>query len=148
MNWGKGIFITFVLFAALMTTMAVISMRQEVGLVAPDYYKQEIAYQDQIDRINNYNQLAEKPRVSVDRISSDVVLSFPKSMSSSIQKGELKLYRPSTTGVDQVYKLELDEAGEQRINISQSLKGRWKVMLYWESNKNSIQYYNEVAINL
>ena len=146
MNWGKGIFITFIIFAGIMTTMVVISMRQEVGLVAPDYYKQEIAYQDQIDRMNNYNQLTEKPSVSVDRTTSEVVVSFPKSQINLIEGGEIQLFRSSQTGLDQSFELKLDELGEQRIKVSQFLKGKWKVKLFWKGNTE--EYYNEVTINL
>ncbi len=148
MNWGKGIIISFIIFAGILTVMVVISMKEEVGLVAPDYYKQEITYQDQIDRMNNYNQLVEKPRVRIDRVSNEIVLNFPMSMTSSIENGEVHLFRPSTAKLDQKYTIKLGEAGEQRINISQLIKGRWKVKLYWESSSNSLQYYNEVAINL
>lgn len=146
MNWGKGIIVTFILFAALVITMAVISMKQEVGLVAPDYYKQEIAYQDQIDRINNYNALKEKPVVKIDRSRREVVLKFPESSAALIQSGELQLFRPSKTGIDQTHRIRLNEKGEQRINVSQYLKGRWKVKLSWEMN--AIGYYNEIAINI
>ena len=148
MDWGKRIIIAFVVFVGLVTIMVTICMQQEVGLVASDYYKQEMVYQDQIDRINNYQHLTDKPSISVDRNSSEVMLKFPQSLISYIQNGEIEFFRPSSTDLDQTYILQLDESGEQRISISEFLKGRWKVKLYWQSNTNFRQYYNEVAINL
>jgi hypothetical protein len=146
MNWGKGIFVTFIIFTGILVTMVVISMKQEVGLVAPDYYKQEIAYQKQIDRINNYNSLTEKPMVSVDRSSNDLVLKFSESGMKSVKSGEVHLFRPSHTGADQKHLLKLNDNGEQRINISQLLRGRWKVNLSWQGNTK--EYYDELSINL
>lgn len=145
MNWGKGIIITFVLFAALLTTMAVISMRQEVGLVAPDYYKQEIAYQDQIDRINNYGKLIEKPDISLDDDRNNVLVRFPAAMRSANLKGVVHLYRSSTSKLDQKYDLLLDAYGEQRINIEGLISGIWKVKLKWNDGRQA--YYTEVIIN-
>lgn len=146
MNWGKGIIITFIIFAGILTTMVVISMKQEVGLVAPDYYKQEIAYQEQIDRVNNYSQLEEKPSLSVDRNDLDVVIAFSKGQFQSITSGEVLLFRPSHMGLDELHKLKLDSKGEHRINVSQLLKGRWKVKFSWQMNDK--EYYNETSINL
>ena len=146
MNWGKGIIIAFIIFAGLVITMVIISMKQEVGLVAPDYYKQEIAYQDQIDRINNYETLKEKPVIRIDRNTRQLVLKFPQLLRTSMQNGRLELFRPSTSRVDEKYPLQLNEDGEQRINVSNLLRGRWKVKLFWETH--SLEYYNEVAINL
>ena len=146
MNWGKGITVTFIIFAGLVTTMVVISMKQEVGLVATDYYKQEIAYQEQIDRINNYNVLEEKPSVTVDGRNSEVVLKFPKEITDTMLKGEFQLFRPSKMGVDKMYLLQLDDSGVQRVNVANFLKGRWKVKLNWSTN--SKQYYHEYSIIL
>jgi len=146
MNWGKGIIVTFIVFAGIVTTMVVISMKQEVGLVAPDYYKQEIAYQGQIDRIKNFNLLVEKPSVNVDRTTYEVVIVFPEAQLQLIRSGEVQLFRPSHTGLDQLYELKLDSHGEQRIKVSQLLKGMWKVKLSWKGNHE--EYYNETIINL
>jgi len=148
MNWGKGIVLSFVLFLCVIVTMVVISMRQEVGLVAPDYYKQEIAYQDQIDRMNNYNQLAEKPSITIDRANQHLVVNFPPSLTSQVSKGEIQIFRPSTTGIDKKLELSLDSNGEQRIDLNQMLKGRWKAKLFWQGDSEEQQYYNETAINI
>jgi len=74
MNWGTGIVIAFVCFAGVLATIVTISMKQDVGLVAKDYYKQEIAYQDQIDRKTNYNQLERKPVIKLDASKNHIEL--------------------------------------------------------------------------
>jgi hypothetical protein len=146
MNWGKGIIVTFIVFAGIVTTMVVISMKQEVGLVAPDYYKQELAYQEQINRINNFNQLVEKPTILVDRATSEIVIEFPEANVNTITAGQVQLFRPSETGMDQLYELTLGGNGEQRILVSKLLKGRWKVKLSWQEDE--VGYFNERSINL
>ena len=53
MNWGHKIVMTFIVFAAIIISMVVISMRQDVSLVAADYYKQELAYTEQMNKLEN-----------------------------------------------------------------------------------------------
>ena len=65
MNWGTKIVFSFIAFAGLIITMVVISMRQDVSLVAKDYYVQEIAYQDQIDKIQNQKALESEPTIKL-----------------------------------------------------------------------------------
>ena len=71
MNWGTKITLSFIAFVGIIITMVVISMRQDISLVAKDYYVQEIAYQDQIDRIRNNHDLGEfKTEVTARRTRS------------------------------------------------------------------------------
>ena len=57
MNWGTRIIIMYVGFVALIITLVVVSMRQQVDLVTPDYYAKELKYQTNIDKTKNYNEL-------------------------------------------------------------------------------------------
>ena len=44
MNWGTWIALSFVLFALFIGALVVVCVRQDINLVALDYYKQEIDY--------------------------------------------------------------------------------------------------------
>ena len=66
MNWGKGIAIALVAFIGFIVTLGVILMRQNVDLVAEDYYQQEIDYETQISAESNAKKLEEKPSFSQD----------------------------------------------------------------------------------
>ena len=59
MNWGKSIILAFVLFAGFIATLVVVCVREDISLVSKDYYKEELLYQDQIQRLNNASQLKE-----------------------------------------------------------------------------------------
>ena len=65
MNWGNWIAVSFVCFALFIGTLVVICVRQDISLVAPDYYKQELNYQKQIDRNQNTMNFTVKPEISV-----------------------------------------------------------------------------------
>ncbi|MFY0628526.1 MAG: FixH family protein [Reichenbachiella sp.] len=144
MNWGNSIILTFFIFAAIIITMVTISMRQDVNLVEKNYYEEEIAYQDQIDRINNFNELKEKP--SIRKKGKQLVVTFPEVLISSISKGQIQLYRPSTSKLDRRIKIALTDQGNQTISLQGMEKGLWKVKLRWNSTKK--EYFNSQSIVL
>jgi len=62
-NWGKGIFLTFIIFFSGIALIIIFPFNQKVDLVTENYYKEELLYQDQINKINRTNNLSEKIRV-------------------------------------------------------------------------------------
>ena len=146
MNWGKGIVLAFIFFAIVIGSMVVISMKQDVNLVAPDYYKQEIAYQDQIERTENFNKLTVKP-VLKKETSSVLLVDFPDKLTSNFKSGELILFRPSTSKLDKKIVIELDKNGQLRIPIDKMKKGVWRIKISWKGS-DSIEYYNESILHI
>jgi hypothetical protein len=121
--------------------MVVISMNQDINLVSKDYYKQEIEYEDQIQRIRNTQALEEAPEITLDRMGLSIIISFPEGLVSEDLNGYVHLFRPSDSSLDKKYRLELDGSGSQIISISGHLKGLWKVKLLWGSKGS--EYYLE-----
>jgi len=135
MNWGKSIVVVFVIFVGIMATLVTISMRQDVSLVSKDYYVEELAYQDQIERINNKNLMEEKPEI---RKAGEVIileLNVPKSI------GSVHFFRPSNAKFDKKYKLAINQSGIQVFKSTDFEKGFWKVKINWE--KDGKEYYSE-----
>ena len=143
MNWGHMITISFVVFAAIIITMVTISMKQDVNLVAQDYYEEELAYQDQIDRINNFASLATKPTII--QTSGAINLTFPEELAQSMANGTIHLFRPSDSAVDQKHPLALDKTGNQVITLTNIQKGLWKLKLGWTTT-SGLQYYHEQSV--
>lgn len=144
MNWGKSIILAFVLFAGLIITMVVMSMQYDVNLVAPDYYEEELAYQDQIDRITNFENLAVKP--VFDKTSNQIILTFPAEIAVNIKDGEILFFRPSDHKVDRKFELKLDDNHKQVFASSILSKGLWKAKLKWSNG--SKEYFTEQTIVL
>ncbi len=140
MNWGNGITITLILFVGLIATLVAISMRQNIGLVAEDYYVQELAYQDQMDRIENGNNLSNKAHIEIDVEVGTMRLSIP----DNNLIGEVHFFRPSDAKLDKKYKLQLDKDGLQVFNIKDFKKGFWKVKINWSSDGK--EYYSEQSV--
>lgn len=144
MNWGVGIVLAFFGFTSLIVTLVVISMRQDVNLVARDYYQQEIAYQDQIDRMNNYRMLKTKPSIIHDQSSQKLLLDFTNSIANDRISGSILIFRPSGTAQDRRLTLDLDTEGDQLMDLSGLQKGKWKFQLTWSYEQK--EYYHEKII--
>ena len=141
MNWGARIVLSFVVFAILIFTMVFISMKQDINLVSTDYYKQEIAYEDQIQRERNTRSLAVSPEIKFENTSQQVIITFPEELATQVKDGYIHLFRPSDSALDKKYKLELNNKGVQSISVLDNLRGLWKIKLYWEDNAK--EYYYE-----
>jgi len=143
MNWGNKIVLAFVGFVAILVTMVYISVSTEFNLVEEDYYNQELAYEEQIQRIKNHNALAEKPTFNVDRSNFLVQLAFPEALVNEMVDGTLLFYRSSTARFDKELPMKFDADGKLSIDISKFPIGAWKLKMSW-SDKDK-EYYKEIA---
>lgn len=144
MNWGKGIVLAFALFIGVIATLVTISMREDVSLVAKDYYVQELAYQDQITRIHNTRQLGDaKPKISYDRGRQVLQLSLNE---QAVINGNLKLFRPSNAQQDREFVLNPNGGFNHTFDTSDLIPGLYKARLYWEQNGKPC--YMEKIINI
>ncbi len=139
MNWGTSIFLSFAAFMGIIITMVVISMNQDVNLVATDYYKQELAYQDQIDKIKNAKKVSGEVHFNYIASKGQFVMSSKTDMS-----GEAHIYRPSDASKDEVVTYEKKTGDNKGINTEGMDKGLWKVKLTW--TKNDELFYTEKSI--
>ena len=54
LSWANSIILSFVLFMAFIGYLVHGTFQQNIDLVAEDYYQQEVAFQNVIDKSNNY----------------------------------------------------------------------------------------------
>lgn len=142
MNWGWKIAIVLAIYMTGIISVVWYSMTLDVNLVAEDYYQQELAYEEQIDRMKNSEALENRPTVKFSSDRNYVVLTFPKELSP--ENGRITFFRPSDFTQDRKFKLELDVENQQGF-VAASLKpGLWKAKLVWEKDGKS--YYDEFVI--
>lgn len=142
MSWGKWIVAAFVLFGLFIGVLVTISMRQDVDLVAADYYQKELVYQDQIDRIKNTNALALKPSLEIQE-GKYLTIYFPD---MNIEKGQVHLFRPSGSQMDQRFALRASADSVQQFNLKTLEKGMYKVKLEWTMEGK--EYFMEEIISM
>jgi hypothetical protein len=127
MNFGNWIVVAFILFAMFIGALVAVCVKQDVNLVSKDYYRDELDYQHQIERINNTNRLTKKP--SIAKIDGKLQVNFGDEQ--KIQKGELKLFCPSNPKMDKAYTLSVMDGTTQLFEITFLQSGMYKAKLLW-----------------
>lgn len=142
MNWGKWIAVSFVLFAIFIGVLVTVCVRQDINLVSTDYYKQELDYQNQIDRNRNAQDLMVKPLIKIE--NNAVQVSFKDF--NHVESGELKLFRPSNPDYDVTFELKTTADTLQAFDLQTRQRGMYKAQLKWSMNNK--EYYLEETVYL
>ncbi len=141
MNWGKWIIVAFVLFAAFIGTMITIMMKQDIGLVTKNYYAEDLAFQEQMERKQNTEQLELKPEVVIEK-NQLLKVYFPAV--SYVEEGEVKLLRPSSEKLDQRFVLLPSADSVQVFSLDPLTPGPYRVKLQWKAEGK--EFYLEKLI--
>lgn len=144
MNWGKKITIVYLAFVALIVTMVIVSVRQKVDLVSPDYYAKELNYQSDINKLNNAKALATALKCTLQ--GQSIMIAFPEEQSKEIIQGTVKLYKPSDNTSDRLYDFNVS-TGVYEIATSDLAKGMYKVTINWKVKNIEYQTENVVVLN-
>ena len=110
MNWGKSIILAFILFAAFIATLVTVCMRQDVNLVTKEYYKEELAYQAQIDRMDHAANLLQQPSIDIEQ---GYLLKITYPDFANVEEGVLHLFRPSDPDLDKEFELRKSNETQQ-----------------------------------
>jgi len=100
MNWGWKIVVLYSGFVVMTLGMVFYFIGDKVDLVADDYYKQEIAYQNQIDKMSNSQALEQPLEIDLDRETLTAKIRFPMEHASAGLRGTVQLYRPANSDED------------------------------------------------
>ena len=141
-NWGHGIALFFIVFVAFMLSMAMRMQRENIDLVAEDYYKQEVEYGDRMNEINRASALPQK--LKVEKSNEKLIVTFPAAAQPS--SGELHLFRPSDKVHDRSFSLDSLKGRIFELPIRQLMPGFYRLKISWEANKQ--QYYHETTCTL
>lgn len=139
MNFGNWIVVAFVFFALFIGTLVTVCVREDINLVSKDYYKDELAYQDQIKRISNTQTLHDKPEIK--KINS---ATFKVNFKQAIDHGEINFFCPSDQTMDKRFTIKLSEQNSQLFDVSELKKGMYRAKLLW--SKNGKEFFLEEVI--
>ncbi len=135
MNWGSKITIAFLAFAMFLGVLIYRVYQAKIHLVADDYYEQELAYQEQIDKLENEQALEKSVDIELKSELKILSIRFPKNL--AIESGHLELYRPSDASLDRKWKLKLDQDNTQILSTKNLASGLWQVKIEWRDQSNA-----------
>ena len=131
-NWGTsiviafGLFITFILFFVFKVQS---NSKYDNELVVEEYYKHDAKFGDEMIRVQNAQDLKQKPVIS--NTSEGITIVFPEVFVSNEIKGKVSFYRPSDKKFDFEVPILLSNSS---LNVPKEklLGGRWDINMEWQ----------------
>jgi hypothetical protein len=142
MNWGWKIVVVYIGFVAMIMTLVLKARSEKIELVAPDYYAQEVAYQQRIDANHNARSLSQMMAVQIDE--QQVAVQMAPECAGKIESGEVHFYRPSDVSLDQKTPLILDNKARFHFPIAQLKSGLYLVQISYSMNGKA--FYSEESL--
>lgn len=146
-NWGTGIVIAFTLFMSFILYFVIkvqSNSKYDNELVVEEYYKHDAKFGDEMVRIQNAQNLVEKPQIINE--AGEIKIIFPPQFEPKNIKGKVSLYRPSNKKLD--FEIPISLSNSTLLIPKKSLVGgRWDINLNWEYNNKEYQSKNTIYIN-
>jgi len=142
-SWGVRIAILYGGFVLLIATLVYKSMNQKFDLVSPDYYAEELAFQDVIDA--GKNQAGLSAAVNVEQAGGNLLFIFPPEFERSGVKGTIVFYAPVNAGWDRKIAMESEDRLFP-VPLSGFEKTVYRVRISWAAAGR--QYFQETELNL
>lgn len=146
-NWGTGIviafglFMTFILFFVFKVQS---DSKYDNELVVDEYYKHDVHFADEMVRIQNAHDLAQKPIITA--TSEGITTVFPDVFVLKNIKGKVSLYRPSNKKLDFEVPISLSNA-TLLIPKKSLVGGRWDINMEWQYEGKSYLTKETIYIN-
>ena len=146
-NWGTGIVIAFALFMTFILYFVFkvqADSKYDNELVVEEYYKHDAHFGDEMIRIQNAQNLAQKPLINV--TPEGITIVFPDVFVPKNIKGKVSLYRPSNKKLDFETPISLSDA--TLLIPKKSLSGgRWDINMEWHYEGKSYLTKEIIYIN-
>ena len=146
-NWGTGIVIAFGLFMTFILYFVFrvqSDSKYDNDLVVEEYYKHDAHFGDEMTKVQNAQDLAQKPIVSI--IGEGISIVFPEPFISKNIKGKVFLYRPSNKKLD--FEVPISLSNSTLLIPKKSLVGgRWDINMEWEYSGKTYLTKETIYIN-
>ncbi len=129
--WPVGIAAFLFVFVSCIAAFITFAVRQQMDLVRPDYYEEEIRYQVQFDRLERTRSLGAAARIAADSVRGTLEVGIPSAHALALTAGTIQFYRPSDAGQDRVIPLKPSAEGVQKADIGALGPGLWRVRVRW-----------------
>ena len=146
-NWGTGIVVAMLLFMIFILQFVyrvTFVDKYDHHLVSDDYYKDELHYQDEIDKLNRTLELSEK--VEFTNTPEGLLIKFPSDFEGEIIKGIVFFKRYSNEKLDFTEEILLKEHS-MTVSKDKLLAGKWKIKIEWKLKDQDYLTKESVFIN-
>lgn len=142
MSWGNRLLMTFIVFGVGMMYLVYRATTTTFELVEPDYYKQELQYQQVLDDSERSQQHGQ---VAVITQGDSIQMNWPESVQGKFLLGEAWFYCAYDQKRDRKIPIET-QLGVQRIDRKELLAGNYTVKLRWTDGVD--RFYQETSLSI
>lgn len=143
-NWGTGIVLAFIGFISFIMYFVInmnTNKKYDHDLVTEDYYKQELEFQNDINKEKNAKNLAEN--LNWKKTNEGLTIQFPEDLEINSITGKVFLYRPSNKQFD--FETPISLSNHNLLIPDKSLlDGRWNIKVDWQYKGKSYLYKKEI----
>lgn len=143
-SWGTSLVLAIFSFIAFIMFFVITMITDKAyshDLVVEEYYKNELTFQEQLDKTKNASLLSEN--IQLEQTSEGLVISFPKELESASIKGNVFLYRPSNKQLDSEIPLSLS-SHQLLVPDSRFIDGRWNIIIDWEYKGEKFYFKEDI----
>ena len=133
-SWPMGITIALVAFVIFILSFVFkVTFLDEYNhhLVSEDYYKDELNYQQEIDKLENAAEL--KTNIVLEKAAEGLKIIFPSEFEPSDISGQIQFQRLSNSKIDFKLPINLD-SNSLLISDEKLVEGKWNVKIDWKVN--------------
>ncbi|WP_460618777.1 FixH family protein [Hymenobacter ruber] len=142
--WPYAIIAVFVVFAGYIGFMVQQAMRTTVDLVSPDYYKQELAYQQRMESVARTAALPAPVQLHHEPAAQRLTLQLPATLAGQTVRGNIHFFRPSDQKLD--FALPLKTGTQQQFNTAKMRPGYWRVRVDFTADNQAYFVEKELII--
>lgn len=146
--WPLAIILTLAVFVSGIIGMAVLASTQRVDLVSADYYDQELKYQSHIDSQERAKDLGTNASITYDAALQRILIRLPEEQTQAGVSGQVRLYRPSMSGLDQQIPLDMKDGNLQSLDASHLQSGLWRVRVAWTAKQTDFSLEQKIVVGL
>jgi hypothetical protein len=143
-KWSTAIviaMISFIVFILSFVYKSVMMDEYQHELVSEDYYRDELHYQEEIDKLKKASELKED--VSLVRNNEGLTIRFPEDLDASQITGTIYLQRPSNQNLDLRMQIELRD-NEILIPDESLATGKYLVIVDWKHEASEYMFKDEI----
>jgi hypothetical protein len=147
-NWGHGIALFFTIFVCLMVYFVIKTTQIDHSLVSEQYYKDDLNYQEIIDKKKNVKSLGSDFSVVTNNQENKIEVNFPQELKNVV--GTIKFMKPQNKLSDIIFNYSLDTSSIKTAYVVNYTdlkeKGKWNVLLEWSDGLKSYYHHQSVIV--
>jgi hypothetical protein len=143
-SWPTGIVIAmvaFVIFILSFVYKVTFLPQYDHHLVSEEYYKDELNYQQEIDKQNKGAAL--KENIIIKKIDSGLVITFPEEFNPESINGTISFQRLANSNIDFSLPIKLT-SHHFFIKDENIVEGRWDIKIDWRVNNTAYLYKEKI----